>query len=323
MTVSSPPRPALVQLGILLAIGSYAAYSWGDAIIKGLGQTVGMFEIGLITTLFALIPAIFAKPRTEKWRQSLQLQSPWRMHLIAALRLNSSVMITYSFITIPLAEAYCIVFLIPVFITILSVLVLKEEVGIDRWVLILVSFLGVMLVVRPGFRELELGHLTALGCAISAGFAAVLTRQSAGSESRLSLFLLPTLYAIVFNAAMVLVLGGALPGWRELFLMLLCGLCGGTGYLMQIAAITHSPASRVAPIQYSQIVWALILGALFFAELPDSLSLAGLAVVVIAGVTGIFSDGARARLAGRFAEYRARKSGAQPEPVPIPGPPEI
>lgn len=316
-------KPITVQFGILLAIVSYATYSWGDAIIKGVGQTVGMFEVGLIATTFGLIPAVFAKPKRERWRDTLRFHNPWRMHLIAALRLNSSVMITYSFITIPLAEAYCIVFLIPVFIIILSVLVLKEDVGIERWALVLVSFAGVLLVVRPGFRELELGHLTAVGCAASAGFATVLTRMISGNERRISLFVLPTLYAIVFNGLMVLILGGVLPNWSELGLLLLCGLCGGTGYVLQIAAIANSPASRIAPLQYSQIVWALILGAVFFAELPDGLALVGLAIVVVAGIAGIFSDGARARIAGRFAEYRARKQGAQPQPVPIPGPPEI
>ncbi len=75
-------------------------------------------------------------------------------------------------------------------------------------------------------------------------------------------------------------------------------------------------------MQYSQIVWALLLGALFFAEVPDALALIGLAIIVVAGVGGVFTDGADARIAGRFAEYRARKQGAVPQ-SPIPGPPEI
>jgi len=316
-------RPPIVAFGVLLAIASYAAYSWADAIVKALGQTTGMFEIGLFCTAFGLIPAIFTKPKSEPWRDTFRFRNPLRMHAISVLRVVASVSITYSFITIPLAEAYCIVFLIPVFITILSVVVLKEDVGIERWLMILVSFAGVLLVVRPGFRELELGHLTALLCAVTAAAATTITRMIAGSERRISLFMLPTLYTIGFNGLMLAILGFALPNWAEMGVMLICGLLGGVGYLLQISAIANSPASRVAPIQYSQIVWALILGAIFFAEIPDSLSLAGLAVVVVAGIAGVFSDGARARIAGRFAEYRAKKQGAQPEPVPIPGPPDL
>lgn len=317
-------RPTATSLGILLAIAAYAAYAFADAIVKGLGQSVGMFEIGLFVTLFSLLPALFTKPRDEAWRDTFRFRHPWRMQFVAVFRVTASVMITYSFITIPLAEAYCIVFLIPVFITLLSVVVLKEEVGLTRWVLLLVSFAGVLLVVRPGFRELELGHLTALACAVSAAIATVLTRQISGTERRISLFMLPTLYTILANLVLLLLVSGFSGfGWVELAVMFVCGLLGGAGWLLQIAAIANAPASRIAPIQYSQIVWALVLGALFFAELPDGLSLVGLGIVVIAGITNVFFDGARARIAGRFAEYRARKRGAQPQPVPIPGPPEI
>jgi drug/metabolite transporter (DMT)-like permease len=316
-------KPPLVQYGVLLAVACYAVYAWADAIIKGLGQSVGMYEIGLFVTAFSLLTALFAKPAGEQWRDTFRFRHPWRMQMIAALRVTSSVAITYSFITIPLAEAYCLVFLIPVFITILSVVVLKEDVGVERWVLVLVSFAGVLLVVRPGFRELELGHLTALLCAFSAAAATTLTRIVSGNERRISLFMLPTLYTLAFNGLMLLVLGFKAPNLIEFGVMLVCGLLAGAGYLLQIAAIASSPASRVAPMQYTQIVWALALGALFFNEIPDGLSLVGLAVVIVGGILGIFSDGARARLAGRFAEYRARKQGAQPEPVPIPGPPEV
>jgi drug/metabolite transporter (DMT)-like permease len=319
MTAKSP----IVPLGVLLAIVSYAVYSWGDAIIKSLGETVGMYEIGLFCTAFSLLPALFAKPKDEAWRDTFKFRHPWWMQLIAALRVTSGVAITYSFITIPLAEAYCLVFLIPVFITILSVVVLKEDVGIERWALVLVSFAGVLLVVRPGFRELELGHLTALVCAIAAAIATTTTRFISGNERKISLFMLPTVYTLLFNGLMLVILGFKMPTGLEFGVMLICGLLGGIGYLLQITAISITPASRIAPMQYTQIVWALIAGAFFFAEIPDSLAMVGLGVVVVSGIIGIFSDGARARIAGRFAEYRARRAGGQPEPPPIPGPPEV
>src|SRR5687768_1144825 len=177
-------KPALVPLGVLLAIAAYATYAWADAIIKALGTSVGMFEIGVFVTAFSLLPALFAKPKHEAWRDTFRFSHPWLMQLIAVLRVTSAVSITYSFITIPLAEAYCIVFLIPVFLTILSVVVLKEDVGIERWLLTAVSFAGVLLVVRPGFKELELGHLTALLCAVAAAVATTATRMVSGREKR-------------------------------------------------------------------------------------------------------------------------------------------
>jgi drug/metabolite transporter (DMT)-like permease len=315
-------KSSVLPIGVLFAIAAYATYSWADGIVKFLGGSLGIFEIGAFTTLFSVLPALLTKARTEAWRDTFRFRRPVLVNIMAVLRVVSSVCITYSFVTIPLAEAYCLVFLIPVFITILSVVVLKEQVGIDRWVLVLVSFAGVLLVVRPGFRELELGHLTALICACSAAFAATITRLVSSEERRISLFMLPTLYILGFNVVMM-AFGFAWPTLIELGVLLCCGVLGGIGYLFYIAALANAEASQVAPMQYTQIVWALIMGALFFNEIPDTIALAGLAVIVVAGIAGILIDGNRTRIAGRFAAYRMRKSGANPEPPPLPGPREV
>src|SRR5690348_3112865 len=118
-------------LGVLLALLAYAVYSWSDAMVKGLGGSLGPFEIGFITTIFSLIPAAVAKPRQERWRDTFKFRHPWLVHAIGVLRTVSAVAVTYSFVTIPMAEVYSIVFLVPVFSTILSVIVLKEEVKLE------------------------------------------------------------------------------------------------------------------------------------------------------------------------------------------------
>ena len=307
-------------LGVVLALLAYAAYSTGDAMVKGLGGSLGPFEIGLFTTIFSIIPALFSKPKDERWRDTFKVSRPWLMGVIAVCRTASAMLITYSFVTIPLAEAYSLVFLIPVMTIILSVVVLHEKVGFDRWVLVILSLIGVMIVVRPGFKELELGHLTAFLCAISAAISVTATRMVSGQERRVSLFALPGLLTLAANAFLLIMVGGVWPSWTLLGGLLVCGILGGIGYLLQIAAVATAPASRVAPMQYSQIVWALIYGALFFAEGPDAIGLVGLAIVVIAGVGNIFADGARTRIAGRWAEYRARQVNPSPDDFKGPGP---
>ena len=307
-------------LGVVLALMAYGFYSTGDAMVKGLGGSLGPFEIGFFTTLFSIIPALFSKPKDERWRDTFKLTRPWLMGLIAVCRTASAILITYSFVTIPLAEAYSLVFLIPVMTIILSVVVLREKVGIDRWALVILSFIGVVIVVRPGFKELELGHLTAFLCAISAAISVTAMRMVSGNERRVSLFALPGLLTLAANAFFLVLFGGIWPSWMLLGGLLVCGVLGGIGYMLQIAAVAAAPASRVAPMQYSQIVWALIFGGLFFAEAPDAIGLVGLAVVVVAGVGNIFADGARARLAGRWAEYRARRDNPSPDDFKGPGP---
>jgi drug/metabolite transporter (DMT)-like permease len=307
-------------LGVVLALLAYAAYSTGDAMVKGLGGSLSPFEIGFFTTVFSIIPALFSKPKDERWRDTFKLSRPWLMTVIAVCRTASAMLITYSFVTIPLAEAYSLVFLIPVMTIILSVLILREPVTLDRWALVVLSFIGVVIVVRPGFKDLELGHLTAFLCAISAAISVTAMRMVSGKERRVSLFALPGLLTLAANAAFLVILGATWPTWELLAGLLVCGILGGIGYMLQIAAVAAAPASRVAPMQYSQIVWALLFGALFFSEAPDAIGLVGLAVVVIAGIGNIFADGARTRLAGRWAEYRARRDNPSPDDFKGPGP---
>ncbi len=308
------------SLGVLCVLAGMAAFSTGDALVKALGDSLTIFEIGFFTTIFSFLPAAFSKPREERWRDTFKLNRPALMILVAVCRTMSAILITYSFVTIPLAEAYCIVFLIPVLATILSVVVLKEQVSLDRWVLVVVSFLGVLLVVRPGFREIELGHVTALICALAAAVSLTVIRLISGAERRVTLFALPGLLTLACNLVGLVIIGFSWPDWDVVGLLIMCGVLGGIGYMLQLKGVALAPASRVAPMQYSQIVWALLYGALFFSEVPDAVSLAGLGIIVTAGLANIFADGARARIAGRWAEYRARRVDPSPDDFKGPGP---
>lgn len=307
------------SLGIAVALVAYAVYSASDALVKGLGQSLGPFEIGFAIALFSLLPGLLGKPKAERWRDTFRLANPVWVHTIAVLRMASNVLAVYAFISVPLADAYCIIFMMPVFIAILSVVVLREHVPVSRWVLVGVSFVGVLLVVRPGFRELQLGHLAALGFALTAAAALVITRMVAAEERRMSLFALPLIYTAGFNGLMLL--GGfVMPDPITLLVLVACGLTGGAGYLLQVVALSMAPASRVAPIQYSQILWALLLGMLFFDEVPDALALAGMSVVVAAGLANVVIDGRRARVVGRFGAFRGRTATDVPTGDAGPGP---
>jgi drug/metabolite transporter (DMT)-like permease len=316
---SRAERDQVVQSGVLLALASYAVYAWADAIIKGLGHSLSIYEIGVAYTAVSLVPMLLAKPAHERLRDTFRFRHRWLMPAILLLRVTSSVSVTYAFVTIPLAEAYCIIFLIPVFIAILSVVVLKEHVGIERWLLILVSFVGVLLVVRPGFRALEPGHLAALICAFADAGAAILTRFVSRDERRISMFVAPTLCSMALYVVMLLITGFKMPDLIELVMLVACGLCCGIAYVLYVTSFATAPASRVAPMLYSQIIWALVLGAAFFNEIPDGLALIGLAVIVVAGVGAVFADEARTRLAARTAR---RRSDLANDP-PVPRPPEI
>jgi drug/metabolite transporter (DMT)-like permease len=308
-----------MPIGVIYAIVAYSVYSCGDAIIKGFGQDLSVFEIGFFVAVFGLIPAAFAKPKGERWRDSFQLGNPLLVHLRSFTGVTSAMLVTVSFTTIPFAETYSLVFLMPLFITVMSVLILRERVDGIRWAMLALGFLGVMLVVRPGFRALEFGHLTALLCAVFGASTTTILRVIAPTEKRVSLIALPALYIIVINAVLMAP-GFVMPTPVQFGLLAASGSMVGMGHILLIAATRNAPASQVAPIQYVQIVWAIGLGAFFYYEYPDLMAYIGLAVVVLSGLVNVFIDGARARIAGRFAEYRARRPGSPTDISEVQGP---
>jgi len=313
------PAPAPVPIGVAFAVLAYGTFATVDALIKHIGGAVSVFEIGFFTMAFAALPAIFTKPPAERWRDTFRLAHPRLVHISAFSRTMSAILVTYAFVTIPLAEVYAIVFLVPVVVVLLSVLLLKETVNLQRWVLVLISFAGVMVVVRPGFRDFELGHLTALCCAFFSAIATTTLRMVSADERRTSLMAMQIVYALVFNAVLMLP-SFVMPDPVEMALLGLAGILIGFGHLLLITATRTAPASQVAPMQYSQMVWGLVFGAAFFGEFPDWISLVGIAIVVAAGLANVFADGARARIAGRFSRYRARRDPTNGDGTKLQGP---
>ncbi|MFD2056207.1 DMT family transporter [Mesorhizobium calcicola] len=276
--------------GILLALLAYASYSGSDAVIKSLGGQLTVFEIGFFVTLFAGCLLFFARPANERWRDFWRMKRPWAVQARAWAGIASGVLSVYAFTHIPLAEVYALIFLAPLLVTILSTVILKEKVGPWRWLAVVAGFAGVMLVVRPGFRELNLGHLATFVNAFLAATSVTLMRSLAQQEKLTSML---GVLGLLFNGVGAATTSFALPNVVQLVWLAMAGAFTAGGQFMQLLAAKYAPANRIAPTHYSQIVWAVVLGALFFREYPDWLSLVGLAVVGGAGLLTMVREEAR------------------------------
>ncbi len=270
--------------GILLALIAYASYSCSDAVIKSLGGQFTVFEIGFFVTLFAGCFLFFSRPAHERWRDFWRTGRPWAVQARAWAGIASGVLSVYAFTHIPLAEVYALIFLAPLLVTVLSTVILKEKVGPWRWLAVVAGFVGVMLVVRPGFRELNLGHLAAFANAFLAATSVILMRSLAQQEKRTTMLGTLIGYGLLFNGIGATTTSFALPNVGQLAWLILGGAFTAGGQLLQLLAAKYAPANRIAPTHYSQMVWAVILGALFFQEYPDWISLVGLAVVGASGL---------------------------------------
>ena len=270
--------------GILLALVAYAVYSWGDAAIKALGGGLSVFEIGFYMTLVSAVCIALTTPKDEKLLHFWRMNRPWAVQARALSGTAASVLSVIAFTTIPLAEVYALIFLAPLFVTLMSVFLLKEQVGPWRWFAIVAGFAGVLLVVRPGFRELETGHIAAVVVALLAAFSVILMRSLSARETRTTMLGFLMLYIIGFNGVAMLVTGARTPTLQEAAILLVAGIFAATGNILLLRATRFAPANQLASTHYSQIVWAVVLGALFFQEEPDLLAILGLAIIGSSGL---------------------------------------
>lgn len=270
--------------GILLALVAYAVYSWGDAAIKALGGGLSVFEIGFYMTLVSALCIALTTPRDEKLLHFWRMQRPWAVQARALSGMAASVLSVIAFTTIPLAEVYALIFLAPLFVTLMSILFLKEQVGPWRWFAIVAGFAGVLLVVRPGFKELEIGHIAALIVALLAAFAVILMRSLSARETRSTMLGFLMLYILAFNGVAMLFTGATMPTLAETGFLIIAGILAAAGNILLLRATRFAPANQIASTHYSQIMWAVVLGLLFFQEKPDPIALAGLAIIAGSGL---------------------------------------
>lgn len=271
--------------GILLALLAYATYAWSDAAIKALGGSMSVFQIGFFQlTIAGSLLVLLTRPEGNGWRDFWRMNHPLPVQARAIIGLVAGVIGVYAFTTIPLAEVYALAFLSPLFVTILSMVLLKEQIGPWRWAAVIVGFLGVLVVVRPGFRVLELGHGAALMMAVLSAASIILQRSLAARERTTTILGYLILYAVLFNGVATAATGFKVPQWNEAAILLVAGAGAAAGHMFLMRAIRMAPVNQLAPTHYSQIAWAVLLGAVLFGEKPDAWSLAGLAVIAFSGL---------------------------------------
>jgi S-adenosylmethionine uptake transporter len=268
--------------GAVLGLVSMAIYATHDAVVKTLGASYSAVQIIFFATLlsFPILTVILLRDRREA---SLRPVQPVWVVIRAAATVATGVSAFYAFSHLPLAQVYPILFAMPLLITVMAIPVLGERVGWHRWGAVVVGLIGVLIVVRPGQAALGLGHLAALLAAFCGALASVIVRKIGNEERSVVLLLSPLL-------GNFLAMGAALPFvWvplqlPDLGLMAVVALFGLGGAFLSILAYRVGEAVIVAPMQYSQIVWAVFFGWVFFHERVDGPTLLGAAVVIASGL---------------------------------------
>jgi drug/metabolite transporter (DMT)-like permease len=260
-----------VVLGALLNVG-----------LKWLSNAYPAVELTFLRCLFGFVPVLFIV-RGGGGVRSLHTYRPGRHVIRAAFWCGAFLLSFLSLKFLPLAEAVSLSFLAPIFMTALSVPMLGERVGIHRWSAVIVGFVGVLFMARPNGDFLQLGTLFGIGSALCSAFGALSVRQLSRTETTAAI----TCYMHVFAALMLAValpFGWVTPTWPAALMIFGIGLLGGTGQYLSTRSLGCAPAAVIAPFNYTQIIWAVILGYAIWGDLPD-LSLAiGVALVIASGI---------------------------------------
>jgi S-adenosylmethionine uptake transporter len=281
MTTIAAAAPR-ATVGIAWALVAFALFSTVDTLVKLAAAALPVAQVAFFTTLAAAVP-IGAVVWREGGFTRFWPEVPGLVLLRAVFATSTSLCAWNAFARLPLADAYALIFTVPLWVTVLSVPVLGERVRIRRASAVVVGFAGVLVMLRPGDAGLGLGHLFAAGAALSAA-AAMLTTRIIGRRARggVQLAALSLLMLVVTAPAVA----AAPPALDAATLALLVG-AGGLLGLAQFAiwtALQHGPAAVVSPFQYSQLLWATLYGALVFGDWPTASTLAGAFVVIASGL---------------------------------------
>jgi drug/metabolite transporter (DMT)-like permease len=269
--------------GIVLAFLAFAVFAWGDAVVKVIGHGLDPFEVTFFGYLIPLLLSPAFMRSGDKLSDLVRWKRPWLMALRVFLISVTTPLSVMVFRSLPFAEAFALLFLMPSLVTVLAVIVLKEKVRWRRGLAVCAAFVGVLVIVRPGFRELLPGHFAAIATALCAAGGVITGRMVGNTEKRY------TLIGSVFLgtagiAGILMIPGFAWPSPAQWLLLLAFAATAFVAQALFVVATTYAPADRVGAAQYSQILWALVIGALFFGEWPDALALFGIVIVVGAGL---------------------------------------
>ncbi|MCI5113189.1 MAG: DMT family transporter [Marivita sp.] len=274
--------------GALLALLAFGLYSTHDVFIKILGSTYSPIQIVFFSVLlsFPLATLMLMRDATPG---TLVPVHPWWMAVRTVAAVITGISAFYAFSVLPLTQTYAILFATPLIITVLSIPILGETVRLRRWMAVIVGLIGVMVVLRPGSTELTLGHAAAILAAFGGAFASIVVRKIGAEERTVVMLLYPMVANFVVTGLALAFVYKPMP-IEHLGMLAVISIMAWIAGRIIITAYRTGEAAIVAPMQYSQILWATGFGLLFFGETTDSYTAAGAAIIIASGMYIVFRE---------------------------------
>lgn len=297
---SPEPRPRTI-IGVGLMLGAMALLPFLDVVAKMLGEQ-GMPVIQIVWARMAF-GALLTLPFTLRHGGPAAIlpDRPAYHTLRAALLIGATFLFFSALTYLPIADALAIFFVQPLILTAISPFVLGEKVGPRRWTAVAVGFAGTLVIIRPGFTELNPGTFLALGAGAALACYFAMTRRISGTAPAMVTTFHTSLMGTIITTALILTVWQA-PTATQWGLLFLIGLIATVGHYLIVRAYDHAEASLLAPLAYTEMVMATLAGWWFFGDFPDGWTFAGVAILIACAT---------------YISVRERKA-AQPAPPPHP-----
>lgn len=274
---SLPKVPRAIGLMIFATL----SLSIMQAIIRYVSAELHPFEAVFFRNLFGLIvllPVLFRVGLEPLRTKRLRLHT-----FRGVLHVTSMLCFFYGLALTPLAKVAALSFTAPLFTSVAAVLILRERLGFNRAAALVAGLVGALIIIRPGLEVLSIGSLLILFSSMIWGFALIVIKRLAVTESSFTI----TLYMMLYLTPLSLI--AALPFWEwptlsQIGWFIMVGCCGTLGHLSVAQALKDADATAVMPFDFGRLIWAGLIGFLFFMEIPDIWTLVGAVVIFSAAM---------------------------------------
>ena len=271
--------------GILFMLASTVTFAVMSGIVRHLAGSgeVHAFEIAFFRNFFGFLMFIPVLMRVGTGPLKTK-----KLRLLGIRSVCNGISMSLFFLGLaymPLVEVTALNFTIPLFVTVGAVVFLRERIGIARTLGLIVGFAGALIIVHPGAAVISFGAILVLLSAAIWAVAVIDIKVLSRTESSLTI----TIYGVLFNAAITLIFAAFVwtwPTWEELAWLAGVGIFGTLGHLLFAQALKLADASLISAFDFTKILWASMIGYVFFAEVPELTTWIG-ALVIFAAATYI------------------------------------
>jgi len=269
------------QLGFLYMFLSVCTFSVMDLLVKW-SSDYPTGEVLFFRGFFGLLPTYFLIPKNKL--KTFYTTERSKEHLFRCLMgLMALIAIVVALRELPLAVVVSLSYAAPLFITVLSIFLLSEKVGVFRWLAVIIGFIGVIIIAEPGFKGMNYLYFLPLIFCIGMAFVTIMIRKLSTTEP---IWLISIFFTITISIAglVTIPMGWKMPNFQDFILLALIGVTGGSANLFLTQSYKLSEVSLVVPLKYLALVFAIFFGYFIWNEIPTIKTLIGASLVVLASL---------------------------------------